>query len=130
MLESMRDGEPAGAERNARLDLLRALVVVGPVFFHSALIFDPYDDYYVKSTITTEAVTVLAALAVLWAMPLLFLIAGTGVLHSLRRRDRREHSGTRLSRLDTCGSFCCCWSSPCCCCRCSAGWSTASRAST
>jgi hypothetical protein len=81
------------------LDLLRALVVVGLVFFHSALIFDPHDDYYVKSTITTEAVTVLAALAVLWAMPLLFLIAGMGVLHSLRRRDTGRLVTERLRRL-------------------------------
>jgi hypothetical protein len=93
------DDLPPRTEREPRLDLLRALIVVGLVFFHSALIFDPHDDYYVKSTVTTEAVTVLAGLAVVWAMPLLFLIAGMGVLHSLRRRSFGGFVRERVRRL-------------------------------
>jgi glucan biosynthesis protein C len=101
MVERMTGAEDtsAGLGREPRLDLLRALVVVGLVFFHSALIFDPHDDYYVKSPVTTEAVTVLAGLAVVWAMPLLFLIAGMGVLHSLGRRSFGGFVRERVRRL-------------------------------
>ncbi len=58
-------------------------MVVGLVFFHSALVFDVNDDYYVKNAQTTEVTTYLAALAVVWAMPLLFLIAGVATWHSM-----------------------------------------------
>lgn len=80
------DTEPpgAGAGRRGELDVLRALVVVGLVLFHSALVFSPDDDFYVKNTTTTGAVTVLAGFGVVWAMPMLFLVAGLGARHSIK----------------------------------------------
>ena len=56
---------------NRGLDAMRLLVVVGLIFFHAALIFDTRDDYYVKNQHTTDLSPV-AALGVVWAMPLLF----------------------------------------------------------
>ncbi|MET8601258.1 acyltransferase family protein [Streptomyces althioticus] len=95
------DTEPpgAGAGRRGELDVLRALVVVGLVFFHSALVFSPDDDFYVKNTTTTGAVTVLAGFGVVWAMPMLFLVAGLGARHSLRRRGPARFARERLLRL-------------------------------
>jgi hypothetical protein len=52
--------------------------VVGLVFFHSALVFDARDDFYVKNPETTGVTTVLSGFGVLWAMPALFLVAGLG----------------------------------------------------
>ncbi|WP_144123704.1 acyltransferase family protein [Catellatospora sichuanensis] len=101
----MGDGQdttaPAGAavQRRPELDAIRTLVVVGLVFFHSALVFDARDDYYVKNADTTEVTTILSGLAVVWAMPALFLIAGFGARHSLRRRGPGRFAAERLRRL-------------------------------
>ncbi|MCP9993817.1 acyltransferase [Streptomyces albogriseolus] len=92
-----RPGEGSG--RRGELDVLRALVVVGLVFFHSALVFSPDDDFYVKDATTTDAVTVLAGFGVVWAMPMLFLVAGLGARHSVRRRGPARFARERLLRL-------------------------------
>lgn len=86
-------------ERRGELDTLRSLVVLGLVFFHAALVFSPDDDYYVKNPDTTGAVTVVAGFGVVWAMPMLFLVAGLGAGHSLRRRGPRGFARERLLRL-------------------------------
>ncbi|GHE58279.1 hypothetical protein GCM10017771_81150 [Streptomyces capitiformicae] len=75
------------------------MVVLGLVFFHAALVFSPDDDFYVKNAETTDAVTVLAGLAVVWAMPMLFLVAGLGARHSIRRRGPAGFARERLLRL-------------------------------
>ncbi|MGC9541472.1 acyltransferase family protein [Streptomyces sp. UG1] len=90
---------PPTAPRRSELDALRVLVVLGLVFFHSGLVFSPDDDFYVKNAETTDAVTVLAGLAVVWAMPMLFLIAGLGSRHSIRRRGSARFTRERLLRL-------------------------------
>lgn len=90
-------GKQAG--RRGELDVLRALVVVGLVFFHTALVFSPDDDFYVKNARTTDAVTVLAGFGVVWAMPMLFLVAGLGARHSIRRRGPGGFARERLLRL-------------------------------
>ncbi|WP_433375827.1 acyltransferase family protein [Actinoplanes sp. CA-142083] len=69
------------------------------MFFHAALVFDTRDDFYVKNAQTTEAVTWLAGLGVVWAMPALFLIAGLGAWHSIRHRGAGRFAVERLSRL-------------------------------
>ncbi|MCP8707124.1 acyltransferase [Streptomyces sp. AC04842] len=89
----------AGSGRRGELDVLRGLVVVGLVFFHSALVFSPDDDFYVKDATTTDAVTVLAGFGVVWAMPMLFLVAGLGARHSVRRRGPARFARERLLRL-------------------------------
>ncbi|CAL9368907.1 acyltransferase family protein [Streptomyces griseomycini] len=90
---------PAGTGRRGELDALRALVVLGLVFFHSALVFSPDDDFYVKNPRTTDAVTVLAGFGVVWAMPVLFLVAGLGARHSIRRRGAGGFARERVLRL-------------------------------
>ncbi|KUL45755.1 acyltransferase family protein [Streptomyces regalis] len=90
---------PATAPRRSELDALRVLVVLGLVFFHSGLVFSPDDDFYVKNAETTDAVTVLAGLAVVWAMPMLFLVAGIGSRYSIRRRGPARFTRERLLRL-------------------------------
>jgi peptidoglycan/LPS O-acetylase OafA/YrhL len=90
---------PATAPRRTELDSLRVLVVLGLVFFHSALVFSPDDDFYVKNAQTTEFITVLAGFGVIWAMPMLFLVAGLGSRHSIRRRGAGRFTRERLVRL-------------------------------
>ncbi|WP_107117046.1 acyltransferase family protein [Streptomyces curacoi] len=89
----------ATAPRRGELDALRVFVVVGLVFFHSGLVFAPEDDFYVKNAQTSDAVTVLAGFGVVWAMPMLFLVAGLGSRYSIRRRGPARFSRERLVRL-------------------------------
>ncbi|WP_328472201.1 acyltransferase [Actinoplanes sp. NBC_00393] len=89
----------SAATRRPELDAIRLFVVLGLVFFHSALVFDARDDFYVKNPQTTEAITWVAGLGVVWAMPSLFLIAGFGAWHSMRGRGVRGFAGERLLRL-------------------------------
>ncbi|MEW2611239.1 acyltransferase [Streptomyces sp. NPDC047880] len=86
-------------ERRPELDAIRMLVVIGLIFFHSALVFATEGDFYVTNSETTEVVTVIAGFGVVWAMPLLFLISGLGARHSLRRRGEGRFVTERLLRL-------------------------------
>jgi len=72
-------------KRRRDLDVMRIFIVVGLIFFHSARIFDPMD-WYVKNDQTSEVVTILLGFAAMWAMPLLFFVAGMGIWYSLRAR--------------------------------------------
>ena len=90
---------PAKPERRPELDALRLLVVLGLVFFHSALVFDTEDDFYVKNAETSDVPTIVGGLGVVWAMPMLFLVAGFGAWHSLRRRGPAGFAAERLRRL-------------------------------
>ena len=91
---------PARASRRPELDALRLAVVLGLVLFHSALVFDASDpDFYVKNETTTEVTTVLAGLAVVWAMPALFTVSGWAARQSLARRSVGRFVRERLLRL-------------------------------
>ncbi|NGN63490.1 acyltransferase family protein [Streptomyces sp. A7024] len=86
-------------ERRPELDAVRMLVVLGLIFFHSALVYASDDDYYVKSPETTGAIMIVAGFAVVWAMPALFFISGFGSWISLRRRGAGGFVKERLLRL-------------------------------
>ncbi|WP_405576992.1 acyltransferase [Streptomyces sp. NBC_01092] len=90
---------PATAPRRTELDALRVFVVLGLVFFHAALVFSPDDDFYVKNAQTTEVVTVFVGFGVVWAMPMLFLVAGLGSRYSIHRRGAGRFTRERLLRL-------------------------------
>jgi glucan biosynthesis protein C len=85
-------------DRWPQLDVARAVVVAGLVFFHAALVFDTTDDFYVKNDRTTD-LTPFAAPVVIWAMPLLFLVAGLGSWHSWHRRGAVGYLTRRARRL-------------------------------
>ena len=99
---ALREREPripaAAPARRGELDALRALVVVGLVFFHTAVIFG-VGEFPVKAGAENRVVTVLIAFGATWGMPLLFLISGMGVRYSLRSRDAGAFARERLRRL-------------------------------
>ena len=68
---------------------MRATVVGGLIFFHTARIFDPLD-FYVKDQPPNLPLTLFVLFAGLWGMPLLFVVSGLGrlVLAPLPDRDR------------------------------------------
>jgi surface polysaccharide O-acyltransferase-like enzyme len=97
----LRAATPAtidATRRRFELDLMRAAVVVGVVFFHAASIFD-VGDFYVKHRPPSAAVTVVLAFVKLWGMPLLFVVAGLGAWYSLRTRTAAGFLRERCARL-------------------------------
>jgi glucan biosynthesis protein C len=87
------------AGRRAELDVLRALVVVGLVIFHSAVVFASGTSWFVKDPRPSVGFTVFLLWASLWGMPLLFLVSGIGVGHALRTRSARAFVTERVLRL-------------------------------
>ena len=91
----------AAADRTGRrgeLDLLRALVVTGLVFFHTAVIFGA-GEFPIKAATENRAATVFLGFGATWGMPLLFLISGMGIFYSLRSRSPAAFARERLRRL-------------------------------
>lgn len=88
----------ASPERRRDLDMMRMVVVVGLVFFHSARIFDT-GEFYVKNDPTSELVSIAISFAAMWGMPLLFVISGMGIWYSLRSCSMRAFSWERVRRL-------------------------------
>ena len=84
--------------RQGELDLLRALVVVGLVFFHTAVIFGA-GEFPVKAAAQDRLATVFLAFGATWGMPLLFLVAGMGAWYSLGSRSATAFARERLRRL-------------------------------
>jgi surface polysaccharide O-acyltransferase-like enzyme len=90
----------AEAAHRHDLDLLRVLLVFGLVFFHTARIFDtlPLPEG-VKNNTTSPLVTLIVVSCALWAMPLMFVIAGFSIRHSLRKRSAAAFLRDRAQRL-------------------------------
>jgi glucan biosynthesis protein C len=84
--------------RRGELDLLRALVVVGLVFFHTAVIFGA-GEFPIKAATENRVATVFLGFGATWGMPLLFLISGMGTWYSLRSRSPAAFARERLRRL-------------------------------
>jgi glucans biosynthesis protein C len=84
--------------RRHELDLLRALVVVGLVFFHTAVIFGA-GEFPIKAATENRVATVFLGFGAAWGMPLLFLISGMGIWHALRSRSPAALARERLRRL-------------------------------
>src|SRR6266540_4074584 len=84
--------------RRGELDLLRAVVVLGLVFFHTAVIFGA-GEFPVKAGAENRAATVFLAFGSTWGMPLLFVVSGMGIWYSLRSRSARAFARERLRRL-------------------------------
>src|SRR6266705_2086771 len=96
------DDRPAPAmqppARRGELDLLRALVVVGLVFFHTAVIFGA-GEFPVKAEVENPAAMVFIAFGATWGMPLLFVVSGMGIWYSLRSRSAGAFARERVRRL-------------------------------
>ena len=90
--------------RRRELDALSILVAVGLVFVHSAQIFY-LAGWHVKNappniqSMSQLVSTLFVAFAILWGMPLVFLIAGSTIWYSLRKRTAVQFALERTRRL-------------------------------
>jgi glucan biosynthesis protein C len=88
----------AAQQRRQDLDLMRAAVVGGLIFYHTACIFSP-GAFYIGNQESSLGMTAAVFVARLWALPLLFLVAGASIWHSLRARTTIGFVRERLRRL-------------------------------
>jgi glucan biosynthesis protein C len=90
---------PRKPARRFELDWLRALVVLGLVPYHAAIIFIVGQSEYIKSPQTSQVMRVIVTFLILWGMPLLFLISGAGSWFALESRTGWLYLRERFSRL-------------------------------
>ena len=84
--------------RRHDLDLVRVLVVAGLIVFHTACVFVP-NGFYVTNRPPSYVLMMFVFFTKLWGMPLLFMVAGVGIWHSLSARSARVFVRERLQRL-------------------------------
>ena len=84
--------------RRRDLDVVREVIVVSIIFFHTARIFDDLG-FYVKNEPFIPAVTFIVSMAAFWGMPLMFMISGFAIRHSLQKRTVGVFVRERLQRL-------------------------------
>jgi len=93
-----QDARTTTPPRRRDLDGLRALIVLGLVSFHTARIFS-FDPFYVSNDEKSLVLSTFVAWAVLWGMPLMFLVSGQTTWFSLSSRSRGQFVRERLRRL-------------------------------
>lgn len=86
------------SERRYELDWIRVIIVLMLIYYHSARVFD-LQDFYVKNPSLNMLSEAFVAFASLWAMPLLFLVAGASAFYALRKRDNTAFAIERVKRL-------------------------------
>jgi len=86
--------------RRHDLDWLRVMAVLLLIPFHSARVFDVWEDFYVKNGRTSGGLTwgVIAFLNP-WHMPLLFVLAGAATWYALGHRSAGGYAAERSKRL-------------------------------
>jgi len=82
------------------IDWLRVIAVLLIFPFHSARVFDVFEQFYAKGPIQSAALSWFpVAFFSLWQMPLLFLLAGMSSYFALGKRTGRQFIGERALRL-------------------------------
>jgi peptidoglycan/LPS O-acetylase OafA/YrhL len=87
------------AERRPDVDWLRAGAVYLLLAYHSAKVFDSTPFYHLKNDRQVDALNAFTGAVHQCHMPLLFVLAGWSMAHSLERRGRRGVLGERRERL-------------------------------
>jgi hypothetical protein len=99
MMSPYAETVPKPDQRRRRdLDVMRSLVVLGLVLFHTARIFS-LETFYVSNNEKSLCLTAFVAWGVVWGMPLMFLICGQTAGLSLARRGAPQFLAERFGRL-------------------------------
>lgn len=100
-----RSGATTGGEtvdkpaRRVELDWVRTLVVLGLVPVHTASLFTPTADLYLKNPETNQTMTLIGVFLGVFGMPLLFFVAGAAAWFGLETRTNARYVKERVSRL-------------------------------
>lgn len=84
--------------RRYELDWLRVLAILMVFLFHSGRFFVP-DDWHVKNPTTYQGLAYVAAVVIVWMMPLIFLVSGASTFYALGKRGGGVFLKDRALRL-------------------------------
>ncbi|MDR9459179.1 MAG: acyltransferase [Dehalococcoidia bacterium] len=86
--------------RRYDIDWLRLMAVFLLFFFHTARIFDPWEDFYVHNDLSSPLLSYIFIQSLWpWHMSLFFLLAGASTYFALRHRNRGQYVKERFKRL-------------------------------
>ena len=85
-------------ERRSDIDWLRVIAFYILIFYHTGMLFVPWD-FHIKNNTTAEWFETWMAFLSQWRLPLLFLISGVGVCYALGKRSAGEFIKERSRRL-------------------------------
>ena len=86
------------AGRRHDLDWLRLIAIMILLFFHTGMLFNPWE-WHIKNGTTSVSFTYWMAWLHSWRMPLLLFISGAGTFLALHKRTPKQYAGERLRRL-------------------------------
>lgn len=88
-----------GARRVYFIDWLRTLAVFLLLPFHTLIVFEAGNPYYVKASTLSEVPGGVIGFIAVWHMPLLFFLAGCSTRFALRKRSGSQYAWERIKRL-------------------------------
>lgn len=87
-------------DRQYYIDWLRLMAVFLLFFFHTACVFHPWADFYIKNDPTSPLIAYLFVWSMgEWHMSLFFLLAGASTYFALQKRSGFEYAKERFLRL-------------------------------
>jgi glucan biosynthesis protein C len=89
---------PSADGRRYDLDWLRLIAIIILLFFHTGMLFNPWD-WHIKNSETSESFRYWMVWFHFWRMPLLLFISGAGTYMALSKRTPGQYAGERVKRL-------------------------------
>jgi len=91
---------PGTPDRRYDIDWLRLIAVFLLFFFHTAVVFHPWSDNYIKNDQLSPAIAYIFVWTLgHWHMSLFFILAGASTYFALRKRSAVEYIKERVKRL-------------------------------
>jgi glucans biosynthesis protein C len=91
-------GQFSNNDRRHDLDWLRLIAIVILLFFHTGMLFNPWQ-WHIKNSETSESFRYWMIWLHQWRMPLLLFISGAGTFMALGKRTPGKYAGERFMRL-------------------------------
>lgn len=87
------------SRRHYELDWLRTLVVLGLIPVHTASLFTPTQDLFLKNGQTSSGMEMIGAFGGVFGMPTLFFVSGAAAWYALASRTSSRFARERVARL-------------------------------
>jgi hypothetical protein len=98
MLTSKSIQEITTSARRNDLDWLRLIAIIILLFFHTGMLFNPWE-WHIKNDEISESFRYWMVWLHFWRMPLLLFISGAGTYMALSKRTPGQYAGERFKRL-------------------------------
>ena len=95
-LSEINDIKP---DRRYDIDTLRVFAVIVLIYFHTAMIFNIWSVFHLKSNELSLEAAIFVSFLNIWHMPLFFFLAGISTYYALNFRKKNEYIKERIKRL-------------------------------